>query len=99
MSPEDTAREIFDLIARTIARMLLAGRRAAGLDRALLCGGVASSSLFRAMLEDRLSRCGAAPEVCFGDPDLSGDNSVGVALIGADEYRKNTGGSHVRSDS
>ena len=99
MSPEDTAREIFDLIARTIARMLLAGRRAAGLDRALLCGGVASSSLFRAMLEDRLSRCGAAPEVCFGDPDLSGDNAVGGALIGADEYRNNTGGSHVRSDS
>ena len=99
LSREDTAREVYDLMARTITRMLMAGRRAAGLDKALLCGGVASSALFRGMLEERLSRAGGAPEVCFGDPELSGDNAVGVALIGADEYRKNRGGSHVCSRS
>ena len=91
LSPEDIAREVYDLMARTIARMLLAGRRSAGLDHALLFGGVASSALFREMLEERLSRVGEAPEVCFGDPDLSGDNAVGVALIGADEYKHKLG--------
>ena len=86
----------FELVA---GERRLRASRAAGLDKALLCGGVASSALFRGMLEERLSRAGGVPEVCFGDPELSGDNAVGVALIGADEYRKNRGGSHVCSRS
>ena len=78
----DIAREIYDLLARTIARMLTAGAQKTGIRKALVTGGVASSELFRTMLQRRLFCERNAPEVVFGDPELSGDNAVGVALIG-----------------
>ena len=85
----DIAREIYDLMARTVARMLAAGRRETGLEATLLCGGVASSEMFRGMLEERNRKNRNGPElICFGRPELSGDNAVGVALIGADRLRQ-----------
>ena len=45
----------------------------------LVCGGVASSGLLRTMLQKRFSG-----RLYFGKPELSSDNAVGVALIGAD---------------
>ena len=59
-----------------------------GMKDALLCGGVASSALFRRMLTDRLARQDRNMRVCFDEPALSGDNAVGVALIGADACRR-----------
>ena len=47
ISREDIAREIYDLLARTIVRMLRAGSRETGITRALVTGGVASSPLLR----------------------------------------------------
>ena len=82
MKQEDIAREIYDLLARTVARMLNAGKRETGLREALVTGGVASSGLFRKMLEQRMSALRNSPDVVFGKPEMSGDNAVGVALIG-----------------
>ena len=82
--PEDLAREIFDLLCRTVARMLTAGRQKTGAGDALLFGGIASSQLFREMLEIRLRRKNTGLRVFYGSPDLSGDNAVGAALIAAD---------------
>ncbi len=82
MSRENIAREIYDLLARTVARMLTAGMKASGLHDALITGGVASSALFRTLLEKRLDGMREAPEITFGKPEMSGDNAVGVALIG-----------------
>ena len=79
---EDIAREIYDLLARTISRMLTAGTKKTGIRNALVTGGVASSVLFRDILRKRLSNLRDAPETVFGDPEMSGDNAVGVALIG-----------------
>jgi N6-L-threonylcarbamoyladenine synthase len=45
----------------------------------LVCGGVASSQLLRTLLRQRFTGT-----MYFGRPELSGDNAVGVALIGAD---------------
>ncbi len=84
MSGEDIAREVYDLLARTAARMLSAGLRKTGLREALVFGGIASSPLFRRMLKERVDKAGRGPEIFFGDPELSGDNAVGVAMIGAD---------------
>ena len=78
----DIAREIYDLLARTVARLLKAGQRETGLNKALLCGGVASSALFRQLLEERKKKGGSFPEIVFGDSAFSGDNAAGVALIG-----------------
>ena len=87
LSPEDTAREVYDLLARTISRMLCAGARKTGLSAALVTGGVAGSPLFRQLLGDRCRGRRDAPKLCFGRPDLSGDNAVGVALIGRDTLK------------
>ena len=88
MPPENIALEVYDLLARTIARMLAAGKRVTGFRNALICGGVASSALFRRMLAERLARKEPDMKAVFGDPALSGDNAVGVALIGLDAYSR-----------
>ena len=84
---EDIAREIYDLLARTLIRMLKAGAGKTGIREALVTGGVAASALLRQLLEERRARTRGCPEIVFGRPDLSGDNAVGVAMIGAARYR------------
>ncbi len=88
MTNPDIAMEVYDLLARTITRMLAAGRKETGTDQALICGGVASSVLFRRMLQARIARREPRMQLFFGDPALSGDNAVGVALIGLAAYKQ-----------
>lgn len=78
---EDIAREIYDLLARTVSRMLAAGAEKTGLRKALVAGGVASSALFRELLTARAEKKHRMPEIHFGDPEMCGDNAVGVARI------------------
>lgn len=85
---EDIAREVYDLLARTVARMVCAGAEKTGIDQALLAGGVASSALFREMVRERIHKRDKTLRVCFGRPEYSGDNAVGVALIGARKLRE-----------
>lgn len=87
MSPEDIAREVYDLLARTVLRLLKAGQTRTGFSKALVTGGVASSPLLREMLARRGARDGRGPELVFGLPQRSGDNAVGVALIGAKRWK------------
>ena len=84
---EDIAREIYDLLARTIVRMLRAGAKETGFTKALVTGGVASSPLLRQMIEERKKKTAGCPGIVFGPPERSGDNAVGVALIGARRIR------------
>ena len=88
LSREDTAREIYDLLARTITRMLKAAAEKTGIREALITGGVAASALLRQLLEERRRKTRGCPELLFGRPDMSGDNAVGVALIGARKLRQ-----------
>ncbi|MCR5296057.1 MAG: O-sialoglycoprotein endopeptidase [Clostridiales bacterium] len=88
VSREDAAREVYDLLARTIARMLAAGAAKTGIRKALVTGGVASSELFREMLAERLRKTRNAPDAVFGAPEMSGDNAVGVARIGIKEIKE-----------
>ena len=88
MPREDIAREIYDLMARTVARMLAAGCRKTGQARTLITGGVAASALFRNMLQRRVAARTPGLRLVFGRPEYSGDNAVGVALIGAERLRK-----------
>lgn len=83
ISREDIAREIYDLLTRTLLRMLQAGTEKTGIQQALITGGVAASALLRQMLEERRKKTRNCPEIVFGKPEMSGDNAVGVALIGA----------------
>ena len=83
LSAEDIAREIYDLLARMIVRLLKAGAKKTGFTKALVTGGVASSTLLRQLLKERRNKVAECPEIVFGKPERSGDNAVGVALIGA----------------
>lgn len=87
LPPEDVAREVYDLLARTVARMLAAGAKKTGVRQALVAGGVSSSALFRQELQKRLAQRDRSLRVHFGKPEYSGDNAVGAALIGAEKYR------------
>lgn len=88
MPRENIAREVYDLLARTVSRMVLAGAEATGIRQVLIAGGVASSALFRQLVAERVSKKDRTFQVCFGKPEYSGDNAVGVALIGARKYRE-----------
>ena len=81
--PCDIAREVYDLLARTVARMVCAGAEKTGVRQVLMAGGVASSALFRELVTERIAKRDRNLHVCFGKPEYSGDNAVGVALIGA----------------
>ena len=86
ISREDIAREIYDLLARTLIRMLQAGAEKTGIRKAMITGGVAASSLLRQILKDRSKKMKNCPEMVFGKPEMSGDNAVGVALIGIKQF-------------
>ena len=83
---EDIAAEIYDLLARTLVRMLKAGSAKTGTGKALVTGGVASSTLLRRLLTERKQKTRGCPELFFGSPEMSGDNAVGTALIGIKQF-------------
>lgn len=88
LSREDIAREVYDLLARTVARMICAGAEKTGVGQVLIAGGVSSSALFRTLVTERIRKRDQALRVYFGRPEFSGDNAVGTALIGAEKLRK-----------
>lgn len=86
MPREQIAAEIFDLLCRTFIRLIEAACAQTGCRQALLAGGVASSALLREMMLARAKRQRLACSLHFARPELSGDNAVGVALLGAQAY-------------
>ena len=87
---QDIAAEVFDFLSRTIERLLEQAVSETGYHNALLAGGVASSLLFRKMLQQRAAKRGLNCNLFFAKPELSGDNAVGVALLGADYLKGET---------
>lgn len=85
-SPERIALEVFDVLARTVARLLDGACRHTGTREALVVGGVASSTLLRELVANRLSRLRAPVRVIYGQPRYSADNAAGVARIGLRRY-------------
>ncbi len=73
------AYAVYDCLSRTLKKLLQNAVRDAGALPVLLCGGVASSLLLRELLVKD-----APGPLYFGRSELSGDNAVGVALLGAD---------------
>ena len=86
---EEVAAAIYDVIARTLKKLIVNAASASGINRVLLAGGVASSGLLRKMLAERLKRDRIM--LYFGRPELSSDNAVGVAGIGLDTLKNAEG--------
>ena len=82
MTSEQIAAEVFDVLSRTVARLLTAACEKTHTTHALVVGGVASSTLLREMLDKRLRKQRRSIKVLFGQPQYSADNAVGVASIG-----------------
>ena len=77
-------REIFDKLGRAISDMTKELTEKCGNRPVIYAGGVSSSEYIRGQLRKTL------PEdlrYVFGTGELSGDNAVGVALIGMKSYR------------
>jgi len=89
MSPEKIAAEVFDVLARTVARLLSGACEKAGVHQALVVGGVASSTLLRAEIIRRLNKQRKPVKVLFGQPQYSADNAAGVAAIGMQKLLNN----------
>jgi len=91
MSHEKIAAEVFDVLARTVARLLTGAAAKAHAGKALVVGGVASSTLLRQQLVRRLAKQRKPVEVIFGQPQYSADNAAGVAAIGMKKYLEQLG--------
>ncbi len=75
----EIAYGVYDLLARTLNKLLTNAARQQGERPVLLCGGVASSQLLRDLLQDRCEL-----PLFFGESRYSSDNAVGVATLGYD---------------
>ncbi len=82
----DAAMEIYDLLSRTLLKMLSAARDSTGLSRVLIAGGVASSEILRNLMRERNARRRLGLEIFFGNPKYCSDNAAGVALIGEEKW-------------
>ncbi|MBR0465034.1 MAG: O-sialoglycoprotein endopeptidase [Clostridia bacterium] len=84
LSREDMAAEVFSCVARSIAKVLVNAVVETGVERILLAGGVTSSILMRDLISARVKRLNPRVKLYWGQPEFSGDNACGAALIGAD---------------
>ena len=91
MSHEQIAAEVFDVLARTVARLLTGACQKSGAKKALVVGGVASSTLLREQLKRKLDKQRVKIDVIFGQPQYSADNAAGVAAIGMRKFLEQHG--------
>ena len=91
---DQIAVELFDVIARSLEKMISFASKKTDVWNVLITGGVASSSLFRSLLVHRLGKRSMAIKPYFCLPEYAGDNAVGVALIGLEQYRNLEGTQH-----
>ena len=87
MNRNDIAAEVYDVLCRTVLRLLSAAADRHGTRDILLAGGVASSQLFRKKVLERNEKRRLHLNLHFGRPEYSGDNAVGVALIGLEKLQ------------
>lgn len=87
-APQQLAAEVYSCLARTIEKLLTNAAKQTGYNRVLLAGGVVSSPRFRSMLLERIRRSKSPVKAYFARHEYSGDNAVGVARIGVEEYLK-----------
>ena len=91
LSPARIAAETYDVLCRTILKMLENAAVQTGVEQALLFGGVMSSLRLRRLCLERVSRRRIPLRLYFGRPELSGDNAVGVALTGVERMGSHGG--------
>ncbi len=87
MEKNDIAAEVYSILCRTVLRLLNSAADQTDTRDILLAGGVASSRLFRKLVQERNEKRRLQLNLHFGKPEYSGDNAVGVALIGLEKLQ------------
>ena len=85
---ENVAAEVYSVLCRTVHRLLTAAAESVNVKDVLIAGGVASSNMLRRMLLERNEKRRTDMSFFFGRPEFSGDNAVGVALIGLQQLNR-----------
>lgn len=80
------AYAIYDLLSRSLFKLIKNARGISGVRDVLLAGGVSSSLLLKQLLLKRMDKACASEGIFFSESELSSDNAVGVALIAGDMY-------------
>lgn len=86
--PERVAKGVLMCIARSLTKLLAYAVKETGIRNVLLVGGVAQNFLIQHELTARLAKMRISVKLRFADKALSGDNAVGVALIGLAALQK-----------
>lgn len=93
LTPAEVAAETYDVLCRSIMKMLENAAERTGVRQALLFGGVMSSQRMRSLCLERREKRRIPLSLHFGRPEYSGDNAVGVALIGLERMKSHGSGS------
>lgn len=88
MEKNNIAAEVYSVLCRTVLRLLKAAAEKTGTNHILLAGGVMSSALLRELLQQRNEKRRLQLKLHFGKPEYSGDNAVGVSLIGLEKLQQ-----------
>ncbi|PRX39814.1 N6-L-threonylcarbamoyladenine synthase [Planifilum fimeticola] len=91
LAPEGIAFATLRCIANTLERWLLNAFRSGYCRTVLIVGGVAANGLIRERLRLRLEHPAVGARLHFADPRYSGDNGFGVARIGLEMWRRQSG--------
>ncbi len=78
--PAEIALAVQNAIVKVLEKWLLKAVALTGLRQVLISGGVAANRYIRERLSHRLAKRDKGITVYFGEPKLSGDNAVGLAL-------------------
>lgn len=70
------------VISKALEKVLRKAVEETGIKDILICGGVAANSYLRQRLNKRLAHPAVGARLFFAEPRFSGDNAVGVALLG-----------------
>ncbi len=84
---EKLVPELFYKISDTIVSMVKTACRQKNADTVILAGGVAASRFLREEVTSALQR--SRIQAVFGPPELSSDNAVGTARLGAHAFNTN----------
>lgn len=91
-TPRETiAAEMFDFLARTVARMAAAACGKTDARQVLIVGGVASSGVLREQIPLRLKKLGCGAQAVFGKREYASDNAAGVARFGMQKVLETEG--------
>lgn len=82
ISPQELARRVFNCISQALIKVTAEAVNRFRVDQVLFTGGVAANEIIRTELSQAKALQGV--KLIFAPKELSGDNAVGVGLIGWD---------------